>query len=169
MIRKRRSSPPPPVPSSTRRSRHSIHDEDLDDDLHMTPNIYNDCQDQNSESDDKPLRQPSRNVIGTPPLNDSFMSTFGKQVRATQETCTSTIPLHPERREVNIVSEEEDHQQQLQFPSETSGCSGRLRWLWRNFVPSDGKLHPTRRPGDGSRCIASAKCILVTGLRGCAV
>jgi len=45
------------------------------------------------------------------------------------------------------------HQQQLQVPSGTPGCSRRLWWLWQNLVPSDGELSATRRPGDGSCCI----------------
>jgi len=67
-----------------------------------------------------------------------------------------------------------DHQQQPKFPSETPACVGWLRQLWRNLVPSDGELQVTYRPSNGSRCIASAKCILVPGslqecLRGCGV
>jgi len=66
------------------------------------------------------------------------------------------------------------HQQQPYFPSETRGCCGQLWQLWRNLVPSDGELHASCRPGDASRCIASAKCIFVTGspqecLRRCGV
>jgi hypothetical protein len=40
MTRRLRTSPPP-LPSSTRRSRRSIHDEDLDDDLSTIPDNYN--------------------------------------------------------------------------------------------------------------------------------
>jgi hypothetical protein len=46
------------------------------------------------------------------------------------------------------------HQQQLQFPSETPGCSEWLWRLWKNLVPSDVKLHASCHPGDGSHCIA---------------
>jgi len=52
------------------------------------------------------------------------------------------------------------HQQQLQFPSETPGCSGRLWRLWRNLVPSDGESDATRRPRDGSRCIPPLRRLL---------
>jgi len=42
------------------------------------------------------------------PSKDSFMSTLGKRVAATQLTSTSAKPLHPEHREVSIASEEEE-------------------------------------------------------------
>ena len=106
MTRRRRTSPPP-LPSSTRRSRRSIHDEDLDDDLSTIPDNYNDRRDDISESDDEPVRRPSRKAMGKRPSKDSFTSTLGKRVAATQLTPTSAQPLHPERREVYIVSEEE--------------------------------------------------------------
>jgi len=44
-----------------------------------------------------------------------------------------------------------------------------LETLLTRLVLSDGELHATRCPGDGSRCIASSKCISVTGLRACGV
>src|SRR5882757_5608139 len=108
---RRRHTSPPPLPSSTRRSRRSIHDEALDDDLSTIPDNYNDCQDDISESDDKPVRRPSRKAMGKRPSKDSFLSTLGKRVAATQLTPTSAQPLHPERREVYIVSEEEDERE----------------------------------------------------------
>ena len=40
--------------------------------------------------------------------------------------------------------------------SERPRRSGRLWLLSRNLVPSDGELHASRRPGDGSRCILTA-------------
>src|SRR5882757_3356166 len=106
MTRRRRTSPPP-LPSSTRRSRRSIHDEDLNDDLRTIPYNYNDRQDDISESDDEPVRRPSRKAMGKQPSKDSFTSTLGKRVAATKFTPTSAQPLHPERCEVCIVSEEE--------------------------------------------------------------
>ena len=51
----RHTSPPPPIHSGTRRSRRSIHDKDLDDDVSMIPDNFNDRHDDNSESDYKPL------------------------------------------------------------------------------------------------------------------
>jgi hypothetical protein len=109
MTRRRRTSPPPP--SSTRRRRRSINDEDLDDDLSTIPDNYNDRRDDNSESDDEPLRRPSRKAMGKRPSKDSFTSTLGKRVAATQLTPTSAQPLHPERREIYLVSEEEDERE----------------------------------------------------------
>ena len=72
------------------------------------------------------------------------------------------------------------HQQQLQFPSETPGCSGRFWRLWRNLVLSDGESNATRCPSDGSRCMPplrwllchafyscdALRCILLLSLRG---
>ena len=107
MTRRRRTSPPP-LPSSTRRSRRSIHDEDLDDDLSTIPDNYNDRRDDISESDDEPVRRPSRKAMGKRPSKDSFTSTLGKRVAATQLTPTLAQPQHPERREVYIVLEGED-------------------------------------------------------------
>jgi hypothetical protein len=49
--------------------------------------------------------------MGKRPLKDSFTSTLGKRVAATQLTPTSAQPLYPERREVYIVSEEEDERE----------------------------------------------------------
>ena len=107
MTQRRRTSPPPP-PSSTRRRRRSINDKDLDDDLSTIPDNYNDRQDDNSESNDEPLSQPSRKAMGKLPSKDSFTSTLGKLVAATQLTPTSVQPLHPEHREIYLVLEEED-------------------------------------------------------------
>jgi len=64
---------------------------------------------------------------------------------------------------------QDEHQQQLKFPSETPGCSGLLWRLWRNLIPSDGEFHATRPSGVEPRSVASATCILVTGQRGCRV
>ena len=74
----------------------------------MIPDNSHDQRDDNSESDDKPLRQPSRNAKGKRLSNDSFMSTLGKRVAATQIPPTSARHLHSVRREVYIVSEGED-------------------------------------------------------------
>jgi len=104
---RRRHTSPPPLPSSTRRSRQSIHDEDLDDDLSTIPDNYNDRQDDLSESDDEPVQRPSKKAMGKWPSKDSFTSTLGKRVAATQLTPTSAQPLYPEHQEVYIVSEEE--------------------------------------------------------------
>ena len=46
--------------------------------------------------------------MGKWPSQDSFASTLRKRVAATHLTPTSVLPLHPARREVYIVSEEED-------------------------------------------------------------
>jgi len=107
MTRRRRTSPPP-LHSSTRRSRRSIHDEDLDDNLSRIPDNPNDFRDDISESDDEPVQRPSKKAMGKRPSKDSFTSTLGKRVAATQLTPTLAQPPHPEHREVNIVSEEED-------------------------------------------------------------
>jgi len=48
-----------------------------------------------------------------------------------------------------------EHQQQLEFPSEPTRCSGWLWWLWRHLIPSDRELHTSCRPGDGSHCICT--------------
>jgi hypothetical protein len=45
------------------------------------------------------------------------------------------------------------HQQQLLFPSETPGCSGRLWRLWRIGAPYDRESDATCHPSDASRCI----------------
>jgi hypothetical protein len=74
----------------------------------MIPANYNDRRDNISESDDSPIRQPSTKAMGKRPSKDSFSSTVGKRVTATQLTPTLAQSLHPERREVYIVSEEED-------------------------------------------------------------
>jgi len=108
MTRRRHYSPPPPHPSSMRRSKQSIDDGAVDDDPRTIPDIYNDYYDDNSESDDEPLRRPSRETMGMRPSKDSFMATLGKQVTATQLNTMSVQPLQSERREVFIFSEEED-------------------------------------------------------------
>jgi len=46
--------------------------------------------------------------MGKQPSKDSFTSTLGKQVAATEFTPTSAQPLHSEHQKVYIVSEEED-------------------------------------------------------------
>jgi len=46
--------------------------------------------------------------MGKWPSKDSFMSTLGKSVTATQLTSTSAQRVHPKHREVNIVWVEED-------------------------------------------------------------
>jgi len=74
----------------------------------MISDNYNDHQDDNSDSNDKPFWQPSPNAMGKQPSRDSFTSTLGKQVAASQLTPTSAQPLHPEYWEVYIVSEEEN-------------------------------------------------------------
>jgi len=88
--------------------KHSIHNEDLDDDFIRISDNYNDRQDDNAESDDEPLQRPARKAMGKPPSKDSFMSTLGKRVAATQSTPAWEQPLHPESQEVFIVSEEVD-------------------------------------------------------------
>jgi len=110
MTRRRRTSLLP-LPSSTRRSRLSIHDEDLDDNLSTIPDNYNDYRDDISESNDKPVRRPSRKAMGKWPSKDSFTSTLGKRVAATQLTPMSAQPLHAERLEDYIVSEEDDERE----------------------------------------------------------
>jgi hypothetical protein len=47
--------------------------------------------------------------MGQQPLKDCFAPRLAKQVMATQITSTLTQSLYPKRREVNIVSEEEDN------------------------------------------------------------
>jgi len=108
MPRMRHTSPPPPLPSNTKRSRQSFYDEDLDDNLRMIPDNYNDGRDEYSKSHDQPLRWPYTNAMIKRPSKDSFSSTPGKHVLATQLTPTSALPLHPECREVYIIPEEEN-------------------------------------------------------------
>jgi len=112
------TSPLPPLPSSTRRRRRSIHDEDLDDDLSTIPDNYYDHRDVNSESDDEPLRRPSRKAMGKWASQDSFTSTLGKHGVATYLTPTSVRPLHSESWEVYIVSEEEDEREPAPLASQ---------------------------------------------------
>jgi len=104
----RRCTSPPPLASSTRRRGQSIHNKDLDEDVCTIPDNYNDRRDANSKSNDEPLRQRSRKAMGKWLSEDSFTSTLGNQVVATQAIPTSVQPVHPEHREVNTLSEEED-------------------------------------------------------------
>jgi len=53
-----------------------------------------------------------------------------------------------------------DHEQQLQFASETPRCSARLWRLWRNLVPSDRELDMTLRQSDRSRYIPPLRRLL---------
>jgi len=85
MTRTRRTSPHTHSPT-TRRSRLSICNEDLDDNLRTIHDDYNDHQDDNSESDDKPLRRPSTNAMGKRLSHESFTSTLGELVTATQSS-----------------------------------------------------------------------------------
>jgi len=55
--------------------------------------------------------------MGKRPSKDSFTSTLGKRVAATQSTPTSAQPLHSERREVYIVSEEVDEREPVPLAS----------------------------------------------------
>jgi len=107
-MKRRRRTSPPPLPSGTRGSRRSIPDEDLDDDLNMIPDNHNDHRDDISESDDEHVWRPFRNAMCKRPSTDSITSTLGERVAATQLTHPLGQPLNPERREVTIVSEEED-------------------------------------------------------------
>jgi hypothetical protein len=107
MTRKRCTSPAP-LPSSTRRSRRSIHNKDLDDDLSTIPDNYNDHQDDSSESDDEPVWRPFRQAMVKQPSKVSSKSTLVKRVAATQLPPAYAQPLYPERRVVHIVPEEED-------------------------------------------------------------
>jgi len=108
MTRRRWTAPPPPLPSSARRSRRSIHNQDLDEDLWTIPNNFDDRQDDNSESDDKPLRRPFWKGLGKRPWDDSFTSTLGKWVAATRLMPMSAQLQHPERRGVYIVLQQQD-------------------------------------------------------------
>jgi len=108
MTWRHRTPSAPPVPSRSRRSRRAIHENDLDDDHSTIPVNYNDCQDENLESDDEPLQLQSGITMGKQPWNDSCTSTLGRQVEATKFTPASAQPLHTECREVYTVSEEED-------------------------------------------------------------
>ena len=107
----RRRISPPLLPFSTRKSRRSIHDEHLDDDLSSIPDNYNDRRNDNAESHDEPLWRPSRNAMGKRPSKDSITSTLRKRVAAIQLTSTTAEPQHPESQEVYIVSEEEDERE----------------------------------------------------------
>jgi len=116
MTRRCRTSPPV-LPSSTRRSRRCIHNEDLDDDVSTIPDNYHDRRDDISASDDEPVQRTSRKAMGKRPSKHSFTSTLGIRVAATDVTPTSAQPLHPERREVYIVSEEEDERESVPLAS----------------------------------------------------
>jgi hypothetical protein len=110
MTRWRRTSPLP-LPSSTRRSRGTIQDEDLDEDLNTIPDNYNDRRDDISELYNEPVRRPSGKAMGKWPSKDSFTSTLGKRVAATQLTPMSAQPLYPEHWAVYIVSKEENERE----------------------------------------------------------
>ena len=107
----------PPVPSSTWRSRRYIPDQHFDGELSTIRDNYNDRGDDNSESDDQPVRWVSKKAMGMHPSRDSFMSTLGKQVAVTQLTPTLVQPLHPQCWEFNIVLEEEDEREPAQLAS----------------------------------------------------
>jgi hypothetical protein len=81
---------------------------DYDHNPSTIPDNDNDRGGNYSESDDEPLRQPSRKAMGKRPSKYSFISPLAKQATATQSSPTLSQPLHPEHREVIIVSEEED-------------------------------------------------------------
>jgi len=127
MTRRRRTSPPP-LPSSTSRSRRYIHDEDLDDDLSTITDNYNDSRDDISESDHEPVLQSSRKAICKRPSEYSFTSTLGQRVAAAQLTPISVQRLHPESREVYIVSEEEDECEPAPLASKMVSNSA-FEWL----------------------------------------
>jgi len=61
--------------------------------------------------------------MGKQPSNDSFTSTVGKLVAATQLTSSLEQPLHPERREVHIVSEQEDEREPAPLASKNASKS----------------------------------------------
>jgi len=54
------------------------------------------------------------------------------------------------------------HQQQPLFQSGTHGCSWQLWCLWQNLLPSEGELHSSHRPGEGSHCMLTF-CTLCPG------
>jgi len=109
MTHRPHSSPAPALPSNTRRSRMSIPNEDLDDDLCMMHKKHKYCQDDNSESGDNPLWRPSSTAMGLWLSKDSFISRLVTKVMATQITPTPALPLHPECREVYTVLEEDEY------------------------------------------------------------
>jgi hypothetical protein len=113
---RRRLTSLPPLLSSSRRSRRSIYDEDLDDVFSTTLTNYNDREDDISESDNEPVRRPSRNGMGKQPSKDSFTSTLGQRVAVTQLTPKSGQALHPERQAVYIVSGKEDQPEPVLLP-----------------------------------------------------
>jgi len=117
MTRWCRTSPPSRVPDSTRGSRWFMHNEDLDDDLSMIPDNFNDHWDHNSEFDNEPQCRTACKAIGKRPSTDSFMSTLGKWVVATQWTSMSVQPLKSERGEVYIFPEEEDESELVPLAS----------------------------------------------------
>lgn len=93
---------PPSIPSSTRRSRPSVGDTDLHDNLCIIPDSYNEGGDGNSESNQGPLQWASRQAMGERPSKESFTSIIEKQVMATSSTVALAQPLHPGHREVKL-------------------------------------------------------------------
>ena len=124
----RRCTSPPPLASSTRRRRRSIHNNDPDDDLSTICDNFNDHHDDNSKSHDKPLRRPSRQAMGKRPLKDSFTSTLGKRVVATQSTPMWAQPIHPEHWEVYNVPEEKNDLEPVPLVSKKVSHSA-FEWL----------------------------------------
>ena len=104
MTRRHRTSPAP-LPSSTSRSRWSIPDEDLDDDITTIPDNSNDHWDDNSESDNEPSQRLSRSAMCKRRSRDPFMSRLGNWVAATQSPHTLAQHLYCEHHEVDCVSE----------------------------------------------------------------
>ena len=102
------TSPPPAVFSNTRRSRQSMHDKNLNNDLSITPNIFNYCQYDFLEFNDKPIQFPSRKAMGKQHSKDWFTSILGNWVMATQITPTLVQHLHSECREWSIALVDEN-------------------------------------------------------------
>jgi len=117
MTWRRCTSPPTPCLSSTRRRRHSVNDEDLDDNLNTIPENNHDERDANLDSVDKPLRRPSGERMTKRPSRDPFTSRLPKWVVTTKLTPPSVQPLHPGWHEVYIVSEEEDERKHAALAS----------------------------------------------------
>jgi len=77
----------------------------------MIPSKYINHRDDILESDDEPVRLPSRKTMGKRPSKDYFKSTDGKRVTPTQLTRTSVQPLNPECWDVFIFSVEKDERE----------------------------------------------------------